>query len=258
MNNNSAAFTSHVYEMPASRLDSFKYIKGNRPINQVHVRGLIRKMQGDQNRAGVGNMTKMNQILVNENLEVFDGQHRLEALKSLGWPAYYIIRTDLKPSDMIDLNSGHKAWSWSDFSRAYESQGNKQYADFNEIITETGIRFSNLLAIIYSSVKDGNNRFGTSHNGQFRSGDLPAFDKDEVMKTAEYYMDLIGALADPRADKPSLFIAYRSVLLNHDYDHTKFLKMAKIHRHIVFACWDVKDYSKAMYEIYQYSLTANA
>jgi ParB-like chromosome segregation protein Spo0J len=61
----------------------FKHIKGNRIPNLKHVRRLVDSIK----KYGM----KCNPILVNEQMEVIDGQHRLLAAKETNSFVYYII-----------------------------------------------------------------------------------------------------------------------------------------------------------------------
>ena len=73
----------------------FKYIKGNRELVEAHVRKL-----SDQ----ISKKDFQIPIIVNEKMEVCEGQHRLEAYKSLGMPITYMIIAGLEIQDIIKLN----------------------------------------------------------------------------------------------------------------------------------------------------------
>ena len=59
----------------------FKSVKGNRAIDKGHVQKLIREMKKKDLDLP---------IFINENDEVVDGQHTLQARKELGRPVRYI------------------------------------------------------------------------------------------------------------------------------------------------------------------------
>src|ERR1039458_10319262 len=60
--------------------DIFIRMIGNRPINESHVTHLKKKIQDE------GNLTSEFPINLNEKMEIIDGQHRIMALKQLGYP----------------------------------------------------------------------------------------------------------------------------------------------------------------------------
>lgn len=103
----------------------FNIHKKNRDVNAAHVNNLVAAIQKNNLLAG-------QPILVNENMEVIDGQHRLEAAKKLGVDIYYIMRGGLTIEDAIDLNINTKNWSYADYLEYWISQGLEEYMYFKE------------------------------------------------------------------------------------------------------------------------------
>lgn len=79
--------------------DQFK-IPPNRPVSLVHVEKLV-----DANRKL--NLMDCYPIIVNDKMELFDGQHRLQAARILDVEIYYIIKKDLVVDDssLLLINS---------------------------------------------------------------------------------------------------------------------------------------------------------
>lgn len=63
----------------------FKSLKGNRNVNKLHVQRLKESFKGDY---------LMSPIIVNQNYEIIDGQHRFNAAKDLSLPVNFIICND--------------------------------------------------------------------------------------------------------------------------------------------------------------------
>ena len=135
--------------------DLFRIKPSNRPIDGQHVKRLKRSLEAKN---------RMNDfpVIVNRNMEVIDGQHRLEACKEMGIPVHYKIVDDLIDDDMVRLNVASKRWSYNDVLNYYVSQGNKEYMRLNNLIQRTGITFSMAVALhytqrgsIYSKLADG-------------------------------------------------------------------------------------------------------
>jgi len=57
-------------------------------------------------------------ILVNEFMEVIEGQHRLKACKKLGEPVHYIIQNGLRREHCIALNVGRRNWTFENYIHA--------------------------------------------------------------------------------------------------------------------------------------------
>src|SRR5690625_2430380 len=73
-------------------LDMFQLSKFNRNV-------FLRKEMLEQAREGF-----ISPIIVNENMVVIDGQHRLEASKKEGVPVEYIIKPGLDENDIVRMN----------------------------------------------------------------------------------------------------------------------------------------------------------
>ena len=74
----------------------FKFIKGNRAINDRHVNGLVKSMEK--------NGLIMNPSCVNEKSEIIEGQHRLMACEILNLPYYYYVVPGATINDVTILN----------------------------------------------------------------------------------------------------------------------------------------------------------
>lgn len=73
-------------------------------------------------------------IVVNEFMEVIDGQNRLEACKQRNVPIEYIIRPGLRMEDAIILNAEQTSWTSIDYINAYADQGNENYILIKKVI----------------------------------------------------------------------------------------------------------------------------
>lgn len=65
-------------------------------------------------------------IIVNKRFEVVDGQHRLEALKQLRLPVYYVVsRNWTTDEDTATMNNTQDSWGTPDWADFRISQGNQ-------------------------------------------------------------------------------------------------------------------------------------
>lgn len=101
----------------------FKILEGNRSVEKV------KKIKDSISKFGYLHKP----ILVNDNFEVVDGQHRLEACKQLGVPIDYVMQRGLKIAHCQTLNNGQINWGLAD----YLHLGAVDNADFHmfEILT---------------------------------------------------------------------------------------------------------------------------
>lgn len=98
--------------------DMFKYLLGNRKIDQAHVQKLVRAMRAND---------LFTPILVNKKMEIIDGQHRLEARRQLKFIVPYYVIGDYGLADVQMLNSQQKNWTIKDYTESYIALGKKDY-----------------------------------------------------------------------------------------------------------------------------------
>lgn len=99
--------------------ERFKKLEGNRPVSESHVRKLMNSMR--QKDLFVP-------IQCNENMEVIDGQHRLEARKRLNLPVpYFVVKGDFGLVEVQKINAQQKKWNTDDYLQSNLQQGNREY-----------------------------------------------------------------------------------------------------------------------------------
>lgn len=122
---------------------AFKFIEGNRNISERHVRDIIKKI----NEIGFIPMP----IVVNENMEIAEGQHRFEALKRLGLPIPYIIVPGVGMKEIVALNTSSMKWSTSDYIDSFASNHKASYQRLKQLMRDfnkDGARLECVLAFI--------------------------------------------------------------------------------------------------------------
>jgi len=115
-----------VYQ--TSDLSIFKQIDGNRVPNLQHIKRLADSIR-------VYGM-KCNPILVNERMEVIDGQHRLMAAKEAESFVYYIIVNGYSLNEVHTLNLNQKNWTKKDFMEGYANMGIESYIKLREFLNK--------------------------------------------------------------------------------------------------------------------------
>lgn len=105
--------------------NQFKILADNREVNLLHVKRLIDSFN---------EMHLVCPIIVNEKMEVIDGQHRLQASIETGVPIYYIQVPGYGIKEVQRLNANQKNWTKLDFLEMYCAQGKKTYIEFKEFM----------------------------------------------------------------------------------------------------------------------------
>ena len=117
---------------------------GNVVVHKTNDADIFKKLTGNRDVKGVERIIKsinkvgyiINPILVNENMEVIDGQNRLEAFSQLGLPIYYIVQDGLGLEECRALNIGQMNWKTEDYIDSYAAVGNQSYMYLKALLTE--------------------------------------------------------------------------------------------------------------------------
>jgi hypothetical protein len=136
----------------------FKKFPGNRPLDSGNIKRLRQAILLD-------NRLPCKPIMVNGDMEVIDGQHRLEVAKQLELPIAYMQCVDASYTDIINLNYFKKSWTPSDFLRIF-SEGRKlpDYLKLSQFMKENRIKLPIALLIIKGpmGLLEENQKFKTS------------------------------------------------------------------------------------------------
>lgn len=102
--------------------ESFKVLDQNREINHKHVTLLKKSIEANPK------IMESQPILVNENMEIIDGQHRYQACKELEMPVYYMVIPGLTVAEARSMNAMQRGWTAMDYAQSYAKAGNENYA----------------------------------------------------------------------------------------------------------------------------------
>lgn len=131
----------------------FKSITSNREVDSKHIKKLVESI-------GKKNLLYIRPLLVNENMEVIDGQHRLEACMILKIAVPYMICPGLLKEDIHFLNSVQKNWTTMDFINYFTIEDKSGYREFSKLANAyPKVKVSILLKLVSSDrntkIRDG-------------------------------------------------------------------------------------------------------
>jgi hypothetical protein len=109
--------------------DDFSVIISNREVDKAHVKRLAASIKRK-------NLLYIRPILVNNKMQIIDGQHRLAAAEQLGEFVYYLKVQDLDKDDIAILNTAQKNWSRMDFINFYAVEGKPEFKELCNIINK--------------------------------------------------------------------------------------------------------------------------
>lgn len=216
--------------------DQFVNLPGNRMVGAKHVKQLMKKMEAE------GNLTQLFPIIVNERMEVIDGQHRLEALRQLGWPVFYEVKKGLTIDTVQALNTGVQNWTWFDYAWSFAQQGNEQYQRFLNMWEYLNLPFTLIQYYATNGAEAGHK------SGKFSAGEFEFADQTECFKLLKQYKEISEA-ADHGTGQFAR--ALFDVMRLPDYDHKRMVsKMSKFGSNLLKGYTNRTDYLRAIEDVY--------
>ena len=223
-------------------LGIFKLLKGNRPPNPHHVKRLASSIE----KYGM----LANPILVNEDYEIIDGQHRYLAAKETGSPVYYIIAEGYALEQVHALNMNQRNWGPIEFLNGYADMGLEDYILLRKFMSRhRWLRVTDAVAIC-SNIATPTGGDNTSQARKFKEGVWKARD----MGLAEINANKIKSI-EPYFDayNTSTFIQVMLWMLKHpNYNHDTFLQKLKLQPSALVRCASRSQYKILIEEIYNY------
>lgn len=161
----------------------FKNLEGNRPLNKGLLRVINESVRND------GNYLQYNPIIVNEKMEVIDGQHRLKVAEELEKTIYYIVADGFTLHQAQILNSRKREWRAIDFLNSYIVEGKRDYQEIYPFMEE-------YLLSLSIAVKLLSKQYGQAPMNRFRAGNFVVVDK----AWAENAAGLLSTIRDHSPD----------------------------------------------------------
>jgi hypothetical protein len=100
-------------------------------------------------------------VIVDKNLNVIDGQHRIKACESCDLPVkYVVVDTDISYSTLMqEINKTAKPWAIIDYVAHYKSLGVEGYAEFYDLLQKKNIPPTSVITFLRTNstyIKKGN------------------------------------------------------------------------------------------------------
>lgn len=108
---------------------------GNRVLVEKNVKALMKSISCE-------NLLHLRPILVDKDMNIIDGQHRLEAAKRLGLEIFYQIEESIDDSAIYLLNNNQLKWSSIDYLNYYCAQGNPHYLKMRNFMQKSNVTLS--------------------------------------------------------------------------------------------------------------------
>lgn len=223
----------------------FKKNESNREIHQCNLKKLINSIRAQ-------NMLEYRPIIVDRELRVIDGQHRLEAAKELGVEIYYQINREAKDEDMILLNTTQRKWVIDDYVNYYIHKGYPEYIKYEEYAKKKGTTAADLIRCL---PRGGNlTRYIQKGQLKFFTADQLQLFEDQERKYKEFMIHIKKhVLSDkPFMDGLRFEKALKMLIKNEDVDWDLFVKKATIKSDAFKICATADAYYDLFLDIYNW------
>ncbi len=216
--------------------DRFNLVGENREVNERHVKKLMDKIEAN-------NLLRLNPIIVDANMSVIDGQHRLEAAKRLNVPIWFIMDDTVSATDISDLNAGRKNWSLMDYVTFWTVRKQPGYDVLSRYINNYPfIPLTSLVELLSST--------GRRDRADIEQGRVNVKNQNEADKVLGYLSAIrnYSDLAYTGAFIKALIRIYRTG----EYDHERMMRKISMQPRALVKCVNTAQYVAMLEELYNY------
>jgi hypothetical protein len=229
-------------------LSIFKTLDGNRVPNLQHINRLSYSI-------GKNGMI-CNPIIVNEKMEVIDGQHRLEAAKIQKTFVYFIQISGYALQHVHTLNLNQKNWGKSDYLNGYADMGIESYVKLRDFtLKNKEFSISNCIALCSN----------TSHGtGSYLSAKLLTEKKECIFEEGTWIgkdfelaqawvdkMRVIGTIYD--GYNRTIFVrAFAIIIKSKAFNFNEFMHKLRMQPTALVDCVNTVQYTQVIEDIYNY------
>lgn len=170
----------------------FKYLTGNRPLDRHHLKKLKKSIE-------TNNHLNLHPIIVNQNFEVIDGQHRLEIARTLNLDIFYIKSDKINDEHLIECNVNQKSFEVENYIDFFAIKEKKpEYIQLKDMLKSTGLKPKALMTLLLGIVSPSLLEF--LKTGKFK---FPA--NEEPLEILNFFFDFSAYVKDKRLKPFSMF-----------------------------------------------------
>ena len=231
-----------------SNHSKFTLLDNNRDIDHNHVETLI---------ASIRKKGQLMPIIVNEKLEVYEGQHRLKACEELEIPVGYVINIKATSKDIAIMNNSQRPWKNRDYLKHYSYKShynNTVYRKIGAFINKYPLPFHTAIMLL-SGVKYTTTARSRDRGSMpsFRNGTFEIVDLWAANRTAEQLIKLKSFV--PHLVAVNRFcLAFIKISMLNDFDVELAYKQIEKNSNHFDQCNNQEDWYEAMILAYNYKL----
>lgn len=223
----------------------FKTVNFNRDKSKKHIQAVLKIIKKE-------NLLHLHPILVNDAMEVIDGQHRLEAAKELGAPIFY-IQSDLSYEHILSSNLLQKNASLNDVIKFYALKDSiPSYVFLHKTLMSLNLSAKGLIGLIFGSCMPA--LVEQIKEGKFQ---IPQ-DPSTLNRFIETYKNFIDFAKSKRITPYSMFtssnftIAFRNLMMIHGFIEQTFMNKLDMRWFDLKPQMNSKEWTRQLVSIYNW------
>jgi hypothetical protein len=219
---------------------AFKFLKGNRPIIPAKIKRLIDALQSGLN------LFPYAPIMVNDDMYVIDGQHRLKACEKMKLPVYYVVVPKISLVQIAQLNATATRWKTSDFFNCFIETGNKDYKTLQMFQDKYDLSIN----IAVQLLMNGSLNEGGTGSETFKEGKFAVRHLEKAEKIMKHVMDY-EPICEEKALKHRSFIrAVQLLMASPEYNHKEVVEKLKQKKLLILTKGNHREYIYHIEELY--------
>lgn len=214
----------------------FREFASNREVDQRHVKKLIQAINAK-------NLLELHPILVDAEMHVIDGQHRLAAAEALGVEIFYQVSESISKADIANINSNSKNWTVMDYINYWTVENAPGFHTLSKFMNQHEYLKPTICIQLLSS--DGSRDTKGLKSGQIDvTNIIEANQVVEVVKMFRNYVDF--------AFSRDFVFAVQKLIQTDCFDLEHMKRKLELQPRSLVKCISVKQYIEVIEEIYNY------
>lgn len=215
--------------------DAFKCITSNREVDKNHIKKLVDSIAHK-------NLLHINPIIVDSDMNVIDGQHRLEACRQLEVEVHYVVSGAIKKEDLKRLNSVQKSWTIMDYINYFTIEGIPEYKTFSNLINQfPKVKVSTLMDLVSKG----------RWNNQMKEGVVVIDNLDQAIDICKK-LDELAAKDYPFVYGSAFIRAFKKIMNTEGFDWPYLNEKIERYPRKFQKCHSTEEYLKMTEELYNY------
>ena len=220
----------------------FKDFSSNREVDQKHVNKLVQSIQKR-------NLLNVNPIVVDNEMRVIDGQHRLAAAQILEVEIFY-IQENINRKDISLLNSNQKNWTAMDYINFYTIEKVPAFLQLSSLI-------NNYPDMAISALLMLSNSEGRRNLIQLKDGYLDVLALDHAKEVSDLCKDLNHQFQKDFVFDSRFPLALGKALKADNFKMDRLIEQIAASPREFVPCHTKDQYLEMIAEIYNRSLSKN-